>query len=479
MRNCFLLTKEENQLFNNSIKIGDFYLYYNDFKVFSDKSNNSQIVLLGNFVDSHNPARSQKEIINELIELSSFNEIINKSKKLAGRFIIFHYNQLKLHILPDATASIQVSYSTKSEVLFASSHPKIIANKMNENISEQALDIQMKSEQNLIMPYDRTVYDNIRYVIPNHYLEFINQTSVRYYPLKIESNVSIEKAVHITSHQVKSILKGYNNLFGKLSLPLTAGVDSRTILASSREIIKDITTYTFMHKNFDCNTADIVIPKLISEKLEFKHLVINDLALPDSVLSIQKGFLEYEINISELRNSWTYKNSQLKNLLRLDGNISPLAKSSFGKNLPESWATVFYLSTKTHNHSAVNKRIIKEWSNDIEPYLKKSNKSKYDMFFWEHRIGKWTSNSLKNFDTLGDSINPFNCREVIENWLNVPRKIRSNNSLHELVIKENWPELLDYPINPNQKYTFLNRFQSLFYFASITKFLLNKFKHRF
>ena len=46
----------------------------------------------------------------------------------------------------------------------------------------------------------------------------------------------------------------------------------------------------------------------------------------------------------KLGNAWTYLNSKLNEYVRLDGNIIPLAKSNFGKNLPELFATSSYVS---------------------------------------------------------------------------------------------------------------------------------------
>lgn len=93
------------------------------------------------------------------------------------------------------------------------------------------------------------------------------------------------------------------------------------------------------------------------------------------------------------------------------------------------------------------------------------------MFFWEHRFGKWASNSSMNYDVLVDSITPFNCRELIETWLMIPRKERMKCKLHNKIIEDNWPELLDIPINPGEKYQTLSKNSLLYYVGSMIKYV--------
>jgi len=88
------------------------------------------------------------------------------------------------------------------------------------------------------------------------------------------------------------------------------------------------------------------------------------------------------------------------------------------------------------------------------------------------------TNSLMNYDVLVDSICPFNCRELIELWVSVPRESRMKYSIHRKVIYHNWPELLDFPINPGRKYRLANKYSVLFYLATRTKYYLERNKHK-
>jgi hypothetical protein len=140
-------------------------------------------------------------------------------------------------------------------------------------------------------------------------------------------------------------------------------------------------------------------------------------------------------------------------------------------------ATVNYLVTKTHNYSSANKYYVKEWLKNVESFPKEYNVSKYDLFNWEHRFGRWMSNSIQNYDYLVNQTYIFNCRYLIELWINIPRSERTNRSFHEEVIKSEWPELLEVEFNPDEK--LMNRIFNnsyAFYYGSIAKHYIKKIK---
>jgi len=52
-----------------------------------------------------------------------------------------------------------------------------------------------------------------------------------------------------------------------------------------------------------------------------------------------------------------------------------------------------------------------------------------------------------------------------------------NGDIHKRIIELNWPELLTFPINPNNKYEFFYKNSFLFYIASRGKYILERNKY--
>lgn len=219
------------------------------------------------------------------------------------------------------------------------------------------------------------------------------------------------------------------------------------------------------------------IPRKICDDNGLDYHVIEKLSPPTELLEFYKRCLGEGFNDFIIENSWAFKNSVLGDRVYLTGTIAPLAKSSFGHSLPEMLANPSFLTTKTHNFSKENKNCTKQWINEVQPFCSKSGISKYDLFFWEHRNARFVANSFQNVDALAYITSIFNCRELIEIWLRVPRKERLDNSLHKLIIENTWPELLEYPINPDSEFGVLRKNASLYYFAVMGKWYLNKIKH--
>lgn len=470
----FFLSKKKNQRFKNRIYFGEYLFQYNDIKPVHYLKDNKEIILFGFAIDSHNSNRSMEKIAEYLVS-PSILQLINKSRTLAGRFIIFYKDEKdELYVIPDATCSIQVSYTESKYELVLSSNPKIIADFLGIDESKVSRLIKSSAKEMHPLPYQLTMYDEIKVIIPNNYFRFSDRKLIRYYPNEKGKYITSCEAAKVSVDLLRNIIAGFIR-HKKISIPLTSGVDSRVVLALSKDYIKDIPLYTIYHDHFTNNTADLIIPKEISNRFNLDYFHMESLTLPLEIYKYFKENLGSNYNSYIARNAYSYYMSKISKYSFLTGDILPLVKSSFGKNLPEFFANKKYLVTKTHNFSKANENEVLKWINDVTPFTKKSGISKFDLFFWEHRIGKWTSNNFLNYDLLTEPLNLFNCRELIEIWLNVPRKERMRNSIHLELIKLTWPELLDFPINPDKKLNFLNQNSYLFYMLSFVKFYLEKF----
>lgn len=477
-RHSYVLCDGRLDVFKNRIDVGleDITLQYGDACVLRRRQSGKSLILIGDFVDCEDPSREQGEIADELFDLNDLDSLLRNTKKLAGRFIIIFVSGARLFVLPDATASIPVNYAICGNPC-VSSTPGIIADIHGWSESDTSREVRSSADLTQALPYDMTMYDQIKKVPPNHFLEFQSRTATRFYPLERSDPVSVEMAAEMSSKALRNIIAGYHKRL-RLALPLTAGLDSRTILAVCKEIMSDVPTYTFFHHDFSDAEPDIDIPRRMAAELGFRHYVLRHSAVPERVLEHYRNALGSAVVPSEMQNAWTYHNSELADRATLQGNVSPLGKSNFGRALPERFASPSYLLTKTHNHSRANQKEVARWVGDVECYSRKSGVSKFDLFYWEHREGNWAAAAIMNADLLTDSIAPSNCRQLIETWLRVPRRERMGGQIHKRIIQLNWPEVLDWPINPGSEYAWLYRNSLLFYIGVRGKFFLEGFRRR-
>lgn len=478
MENKYLFDCKPNSFFSHSINIfGNYFNHNYECSIIRIKrTKEKSIILIGEFVNAELPEDNLDDTVNKLLESQDLNEIINELKYLAGRYLLFYGTEDKLdYIIGDPVSTIPVNYMFTEREPVISSHATFIATEYNLTQSEESQKIVKGAEQQQPLPYNISMYEEIKVLIPNHYLDITGKKIKRYYPLQTVSPVDIDEAVEKTITLTKNILNAYLKK-KNISLPITSGIDSRAILALLKDNIEDVDLYTFKLDNFSEQTGDIAVPKKIASEYNINYHILPVINLPDTDNEIINKELSGVKNDNILRNAYTYHTSKLANLDSIPGDIISISKSPFGKKIPEKLATLSYLITKTHNYSPEIKKHINNWREDLNGIYEKTNISIYDLYNWEYRLGRWLPKSIQNYDYYINQLYIFNCRSLIEMWISIPRNQRTDESLHLKIIKKEWPELLEYPLNPDDKILdtiFNNSF--LFYIGSHIKYYLKKF----
>ena len=412
----YFLSRSEDSRFKNRIKIFDYYLNYDDSRVTRSDDEGKPVVIIGEAIDIMNPKDSIKHITNNLSACDDLEEMVSYSSKLLGRYLIILFKEDDTFlVIPDASCSIPVNYY-KEDTSIISSSSKLIAEKYNLVKSETSIKIKKNADNQHPLPFNVTMYEEVLVLIPNHYLESRTMKMRRYYPSNTISENSfddvVDETIAILDRVIEQIVHDKS-----FALPITAGIDSRTLLALFKEHIHDIPLYTF-YDDGELDNWDIKVPKMLQEKYELDYHLLKRVN-PEGIANKGAGnIVEEEINKRILKNAYTLSESDLSDKTFLAGDIIPIAKSNFGRDLPEKLATVSYLVTKTHNFSEENKSYIKEWIKDSKDAY---NISRFDLFFWEHRVGRWLQNNANNYDAYADPFYLFNCHYLIELWISVPR----------------------------------------------------------
>ena len=152
-----------------------------------------------------------------------------------------------------------------------------------------------------------------------------------------------------------------------------------------------------------------------------------------------------------------------------------MGKSLLGNAIPTYLASSSYFQCKIHNRA-------KESSNELKRYIRElraagEGENIFDLFAVENRCGRWCSQGGAIYSLMGVcSVNIFNCRELILDWIRVPRKLRVNKAIHRHIFLHNDANLLNFPFNPSEeRHKFLKENWVLFYIATyIKQFLISK-----
>lgn len=411
----------------------------------------------------------RNEIADYILSHSSSNisTVFNACNRLAGHYVIFFKNNNNEYVWGDATCSIQINYSIGKTISIASTD-KMVADICGYDYSKKSIDIRNSSVfEEEALPYNWTMYDEVKALLPNHYLDINKKEAIRVHIEKQDINgTAVNDVLEKTYRMVSNIASAFAQEF-TIACPMTSGHDSRVVYSFMKKQTQKIECYTTFLNGFNDQTDDIVISKKICNDLGQKHTIFKEENAPK----------EYEEKIQEYCGKYQFKRtmdsayrflSVFPNHAIVDSDI--LDQIGKGNNIPSSFVTAYYLSCKLHSKSKYTKMAFKEYLKSC----KKESLDKFSLYAWEMRIGRWAAQTNMLYALGGlPNLNIFNSREIILLWLNIQNKQRREHIIHNYYLKQNAPNLMPYPYNPSEKYSLIRSKWYLYYFATIIRNLIS------
>jgi hypothetical protein len=360
--------------------------------------------------------------------------------------------------------------------LWCASQPKIIAELLNLQMDKDAIDFinsyEFRKNKEFRLPGYSSPYREIRHMLPNHYLNPATGECHRYWPNKKLDELPFNEALEKISVTLQKLMRALSNRFD-LVLSITAGWDSRLVLASSKEISNKVAYMTVRQIAMSEDHPDIRIPSLLLSKLGLKHdIVKSTYIMKDEFITIFKKNvpLAHYIYVPDAHAIFNYY-SQDK--VVVTGGASEIGRWSVREGLKKSRKEevtaqdLSMLQKMGKNHFAIN--CFDSWLSRLGEI---HNVHILDLFDWEQGHGNWLAMCQLEFDIAWkDIFTPFNCRNLLISMLSTEEKYRKppRYLLFEKLILNLWPEVLSIPINPHKKKRF----------SSTIKFYLKKiFKNR-
>ncbi|UNM97468.1 hypothetical protein MMG00_06400 [Ignatzschineria rhizosphaerae] len=386
---------------------------------------------------------------------------------LSGTYILITSHNSNMKIYTDACAMKSVFYTDISVYpLVISSHLEMILD--FSGIKRELSDIYRNKPKHISYEYGypgiTTKYKDIRQLLPNVYLDVRKNKIIRYFPRKdlIVNNCIEDIAESLVVQLQKQFKLLQEKNYEQILLSVTAGQDSRCTLASLRPFWDDISFFTY---NLDGkHEKDIIVSKDIVQRLGIKNY--NELILTSKNCE-STDFLEFcnILNRNTIYNhgkkiAFFYKNKlssfyRPNNSLHIRSNLAEIGRLYYGIfayywEMTANNATVLDKVLRAYHPYAQNEEEVKNaFIEFIEThnFLSLKNYDVFDMFYWEHRMGIWMSQVLIEGDPAFETINLYNCRDILKKMLSVPLKDRFNNLVFLKIINERLPELEDLAIN--------------------------------
>jgi len=435
-----------------------FLTVHPDLEVTKVHSRNNFIVLLGYILDPYKPSFSNLQIIRKIMNnVRAADDIFEQVSSKGGRFVIIAKINNDFRIFNDAAGLRQIFYCRdSSNHLWCASQPTIIAEQLNLKVNE-CIKKELFSTPLFSIPTDYyypgsiTLFDEIFHLMPNHYLDFNTDECVRYWPVKRLNSFSVKESLGKSSSILRGLFEAACNRFN-IALSMSAGYDSRLLLAASRNVKEKV--YYFSHTR-GTNDYDVTIPAALLPRLKLKHHII-----------INSGKMEKNFKALLQRNVLTARTPQGCNAYAIhehfknenkervvaQGTVSEIARRDLTSKprwpdfVIHGWTLA--MLAKMYN----SKLVVKEFSK----WLQEAKKAKQfgidilDLYLWEYAESGPSAMACSEYDIAFECFSPYNCRQLLENAvsLNIKYRIPPDYKFHMKLIKNLWPEVLELEINP-------------------------------
>ncbi len=454
-RNQYLLTPSsiECPFLHNRFNVGGEYVLYThkDLIVNSVEQEDVTLILLGDLFDYISPKKNNEEILNDLIdyEFDSFLEVIGR---YTGRYVIIYLNGDKLNLVHDPIASRKIYYCNSQGDVGMASQPHLLAKVLGFRKTNKPELLNYYSSQEFVRLSnanigDITLYDEIRQLMPNHFLEVNGMKAFRYWPkTKIERR-SIKEVTIECAKMIEGYMESISNRY-EVMIPVTAGKDSRILLAASKRFKKKV--YYYVNKSGDLtdNNADISVPRrlLADLNLDF-NIQVPSSEVDDEFKKIY--FYNNEYASTEFLPIIYNYYGKFRNKVNLPGNMAAggleFYKSKRIKNTGRRLAQLNHV-----DHYLFANNYYDNWIAERQYLFQTLKFEMIDLFYWEERLANWGTQFQAEKDIAQEEINLFNSRNLIALFLSVNPKYIAIPffKLQIGIIKLLWPEVLKIPINP-------------------------------
>jgi hypothetical protein len=460
-RRQFLLTKTPiDHLENwNCLRVDGYYLYIHpDLEVTRVDDTSRSIVLIGSLFDPSHPEKENADIVRDInSDIHNLEDLFMRIKPYVGRYALLYKDDKNAIIMQDAISLREVYYCTNENRVICGSQPNLVAKHAGPatpaRCDAEFLEYYAKNSINgKWNPYrkwfgDETFYEGIKHLMPNHFLDINKREARRYWPREPLGRLSLDEAVARSCSFLRGSMKAIVHRH-PIMMAVTAGWDSRTLLAASRGIHDKI--YFFINnEGLGHGHRDIAVPKIIFESIDVPfhiHEIPQEVDDEFRRIFLNNTFFASERILPSIYNVYFKGHKGKVNIL----GMGELGRQRLGKE-PKDWNSyrVLYLFEHIKEDRYLTgqaEKILTELLPIREMYGVKVS----TLVFWEHYAGNWGAVGNSESDIAMEELNPYVSHLLYETLLSVNDKYTNykNPVLFREMINNMWPQLLDWPVNP-------------------------------
>lgn len=415
------------------------------------ESGRLKIAVLGEILNPLHPEMGNQDITNSLAgDGSEIESALRELRELSGRYVVLMRDSRRTVLMHDALGLREVYYTTAGSVVLAGSQPNLLAEFGGGIIQERTggivEDFRSGHYRDRKWIGEYTSYLHVRHLLPNHLLVLSSRTAERYWPVSSIERVDLDESVERSARILRGAIEGLANRH-PLMMAVTAGTDSRSLLAAARPFVEKIHFFINDHGLGPAH-PDIWVPTEM----------MRSLRVPFHVHPVD-GTVERHFEETFYRNVEQATGKLLPTIYnvyyrRLQGRVNVLGIGEIGRTRygpkPDGLDAHRLAYALGYPMSAYVRQVCASFLRREVPLCDSLGINPMTLLYWEQMLGNWGAVGNAESDIAIEEVNPFACHRLYETFLGVdPIYCKYSRAvLFDQIIEHLWPGLSRWPINP-------------------------------
>jgi hypothetical protein len=310
-------------------------------------------------------------------------------------------------------------------------------------------------------PLPHARFANVRRLLPTQSLRLDSRTAFfnNYGAGSTSKHERTEDLVAALESRLTTCIKNLANAYSKILLPLTAGMDSRLLLAIAAS--SGCTVHCFTHEHSNISSADRTVPQRLAHIAGVSHQLVKQ-RLPDKERERHYDAFTHRMYAGSPRQRFIH--NQWKGIGKSDGILLSGNCLEVGRRF---YAHVFqqlgmYGDFENNPDTTINKHFLLhsnpellhamlEWLSWVR-HNPTPGIDWCDRLYIEQRLAGWYAGVEHAFDLLPvEHVPPANCLAIYRIMLLIEPTMRRSGVHQRTIIKRLMPDLLKLPFNPESR----------------------------
>lgn len=352
---------------------------------------------------------------------------------LIAPYAIIFMHDGNLVIKSDFCGQMPIVYDKYDKIIASS--PSIITNK--PYCKQKIDDVR---DRDVYFPFGITAKPGVFRLLPGSVLPFADFSPKR---LREAENLDVSNKPYEKIDEITNILESlFLNLSkrSKIALQLTAGRDSRALIACSKGF-GNISTFTrVIDKNAEW---DSLIAEKIAKSLSVEHQSVP--FHPVTPTEREQWLESVGYSVGGRISHGFRTNPKIEDAWTISGKCGELGRNYYSTPVgpidPKKIIDILRLAPNNENLN-----LAENWLSPIR-YL--DNRKIIDLLYLEIRLGCWAGPQNISLRSDRGIITPFGMRKISELMLQIPPRLRERDWLPQQIISRAEPSLLKFPFEKN------------------------------